>query len=51
LPLAVRRAELEALGHRVRVTSLTSGLHGIARDGNGWRGGADPRLEGIARGD
>lgn len=49
--LAARRAEFEALGHRVRVTELTSGLHGIARDGAGWRGGADPRLEGVARGD
>jgi gamma-glutamyltranspeptidase / glutathione hydrolase len=49
--LAARRAELESLGHRVRVTELTSGLHGIARDGDGWRGGADLRLEGVARGE
>jgi gamma-glutamyltranspeptidase / glutathione hydrolase len=30
---------------------LTSGLHGIERVPGGWRGGADPRRAGIARGD
>lgn len=49
--LAAQSAELEARGHRVRRATLTSGLHGIEAVGTGWRGGADPRLEGIARGD
>lgn len=49
--LAARGAELEALGHRVRHATLASGLHGIEPVGTGWRGGADPRLEGVARGD
>jgi len=42
---------LTALGHDVRVIPLTSGLHGIGRNGDGWHGGADPRLGGIALGD
>jgi gamma-glutamyltranspeptidase / glutathione hydrolase len=50
-PLAARRAEFEARGHRVRTVVLPSGLHGIERAAPGWRGGADPRLDGVARGD
>lgn len=42
---------LELLGHRVRLTDMTSGLHGIQRTGTGWSGAADPRREGVARGD
>lgn len=49
--LAARGAEFEARGHRVRAVTLTSGLHGIESTPAGWRGGADPRLEGVARGD
>jgi gamma-glutamyltranspeptidase/glutathione hydrolase len=41
---------LRALGHDVRSTVLTSGLHGIERTRDGWQGGADPRREGIAKG-
>lgn len=41
---------LAAMGHAVRVTDMTSGLHGIMRVGNEWQGGADPRREGIAKG-
>ncbi len=37
-------------GHDVRLSTLESGLHGIERVGGGWRGGADPRREGVARG-
>ena len=36
--------------HEVRVVDLPSGLHGIMRTANGWQGGADPRREGIAKG-
>jgi gamma-glutamyltranspeptidase / glutathione hydrolase len=50
-PLAARAAEFEALGHRVQAVPLPSGLHGIERAGDGWRGGADPRLDGVARGE
>ena len=46
---------LVARGHAVREVELTSGLHGIQRIGvHGapmWFGGADPRREGVARGD
>jgi gamma-glutamyltranspeptidase / glutathione hydrolase len=48
-------AELKARGHKVRETEQNSGLHGIERiDVHGvplWYGGADPRREGIAKGD
>jgi len=50
-PLAARGAEFAARGHKIRVTELASGLHGIERTATGWRGGADPRLDGVARGD
>jgi len=50
-PLAARAAEFAARGHKVRVAELASGLHGIERNATGWRGGADPRLDGVARGD
>ena len=49
-PLGARRAEFIARGHRVREAELASGLHGIERTATGWRGGADPRLDGVARG-
>jgi gamma-glutamyltranspeptidase / glutathione hydrolase len=49
--LAARAAEFQILGHVVRHASLISGLHGIERAADGWRGGADPRTEGVARGD
>ena len=42
---------LQALGHTVRIRDLNSGLHGIERVDGELRGGADPRREGIARGD
>jgi gamma-glutamyltranspeptidase/glutathione hydrolase len=41
---------LIARGHEVRLIEQTSGLHGIERLRSGWRGGADPRREGVARG-
>jgi len=49
--LAARTAEFQARGHTVRQAKLASGLHGIEPAATGWRGGADPRLEGVARGD
>jgi gamma-glutamyltranspeptidase/glutathione hydrolase len=53
-----RRTEIEELGdalaergHVLNFTFPTSGLHGIERVPGGWRGGADPRREGVAKGD
>ncbi|TMH40851.1 MAG: gamma-glutamyltransferase [Betaproteobacteria bacterium] len=37
-------------GHEVELAPLESGLHGIERVPGGWRGGADPRREGVAKG-
>jgi gamma-glutamyltranspeptidase/glutathione hydrolase len=45
------RDELERRNHVVEILPLTSGLHGIERVPGGWRGGADPRREGTAKGD
>ncbi len=48
-------AGLRALGHEVVERDLTSGLQAIMRrptgEGGGWLGGADPRREGVVRGD
>jgi gamma-glutamyltranspeptidase/glutathione hydrolase len=41
---------LEARGHDVEETPLVSGLHAVERVPGGWRGAADPRREGKARG-
>jgi gamma-glutamyltranspeptidase / glutathione hydrolase len=41
---------LAARGHLVELHELPSGVHGIERVPGGWRGGADPRREGVARG-
>jgi gamma-glutamyltranspeptidase/glutathione hydrolase len=47
--------ELKARGHVVRLTEQNSGLHGIQRlsihGQDFWFGGADPRREGVAKGD
>ena len=45
------RGPLEALGHEVKISEQNSGLHGIWRSPGGWSGGADPRREGVARGE
>lgn len=42
---------LEKRGHVLNFSEQTSGLHGIERIANGWRGGADPRREGVAKGE
>jgi gamma-glutamyltranspeptidase/glutathione hydrolase len=42
---------LAARGHVINYARLTSGLHGIEHVPGGWRGGADPRREGIAAGE
>jgi gamma-glutamyltranspeptidase/glutathione hydrolase len=49
-PAATTEA-LRARGHRVTEAALTSGVQAIRRDAAGLQGGADPRREGVARGD
>jgi gamma-glutamyltranspeptidase/glutathione hydrolase len=43
--------QLRARGHEVVAIEFTSGLHLVERVKGGWRGGADPRREGVPRGD
>ena len=45
------KSELEALGHKVRIRAMTSGLHAIRVKQDGLWGAADPRREGVALGD
>ncbi len=45
------RSGLAARGHDVRVHEMTSGVHAIRRVGGEWVGAADPRREGVARGE
>ena len=49
-PLATVQA-LRARGAEVREQEMTSGLQGIQRTPTGFFGGADPRREGVVRGD
>jgi gamma-glutamyltranspeptidase/glutathione hydrolase len=49
-PASVLEA-LRARGHEPVEISLPSGLQGIQRTPSGWFGGADPRREGVVRGD
>ncbi|HEX4302605.1 MAG TPA: gamma-glutamyltransferase [Rhizomicrobium sp.] len=44
-------AQLTAMGHTVVTRDLESGLHIIQRVPGGYRGGADPRRDGVALGD
>ena len=45
-------AQLRTMGHTIRIPQVEgSGLHGIAKVGNGYVGAADPRRDGIALGD
>jgi gamma-glutamyltranspeptidase / glutathione hydrolase len=48
--LAPLAKPLAARGHVVELLTLTSGAHGVERVPGGWRGGADPRREGVAKG-
>ena len=56
-PLERLKPELERRGHTVNLMELTSGTHSLQRDVSTkskvkhWRGGADPRREGVVRGD
>ena len=44
-------AGVSARDHRVSETDMTSGVQAIQRTPSGWFGGADPRREGVAKGD
>lgn len=44
------QADLEKLGHNVKVIDLNSGLHGVMLKDGKLIGGADPRREGVAVG-
>ena len=45
------KKQLEAMGHKVSVVDITSGLNGITIGKDGMEGGADPRRLGIALGE
>ena len=49
--LAALAGRLRALGHEVQVRRHEGGLTAIRREGDGWGGGADPRRDGVAKGD
>lgn len=49
--LADREPALEAMGHNVKLLPFPSGVHAIVVGPDGLEGGADPRREGVARGD
>ncbi len=42
---------LRKLGHQVQVRRHEGGLTAIRRKGDGWEGGADPRRDGVAKGE
>jgi gamma-glutamyltranspeptidase / glutathione hydrolase len=50
-PLANEADALRAMGHQVQVRSHEGGLTGVRRVGDGWEGGADPRRDGVAKGE
>ena len=50
-PLAGEADALRDLGHQVQVRSHEGGLTGVRRVGDGWEGGADPRRDGVAKGE
>ena len=43
--------ELEAMGHKVRRSVMTSGIQMIVRENHYLKGGADPRREGVVLGE
>jgi gamma-glutamyltranspeptidase/glutathione hydrolase len=50
-PVAALAPSLELLGDTVRILPMTSGLAGIQRVPGGWLAAADPRREGVPRGE
>ncbi len=50
-PVAALAPKMQALGAQVWIANQTSGGQAIVRTKDGWMGGADPRREGVVRGD
>ena len=50
-PGAKQADALRGLGHEVQVRRHEGGLAAIRRTGDGWQGAADPRRDGVARGE
>jgi gamma-glutamyltranspeptidase/glutathione hydrolase len=50
-PIAAHADALRALGHQVQVHPHQGGLTGVRRLDDGWEGGADPRRDGVAKGE
>ena len=48
---AEQLSDLRGRGHQIVETDLTSGLQVLLRVPGGWLGGADPRREGVVRGE
>ncbi|OUR75293.1 gamma-glutamyltransferase [Alphaproteobacteria bacterium 46_93_T64] len=48
--IADHKTALEAMGYKVKIRTLNSGLHGIRVTAQGLQGGADPRREGVVLG-
>jgi len=48
--VAASKSQLEAMGYKVKIRLLNSGLHGIRVTDGGLQGGADPRREGVVLG-
>ena len=48
---AAQADALRGLGHEVQVRRHEGGLAAIRRTGDGWQGAADPRRDGVARGE
>jgi gamma-glutamyltranspeptidase/glutathione hydrolase len=48
--LSQLKSALERKGHTVKISDMTSGIHGILKTKQGWQGAADPRREGTAVG-
>jgi gamma-glutamyltranspeptidase/glutathione hydrolase len=44
------QAALEKMGHKIKITDITSGIHAITVDAKTLQGGADPRRNGVAGG-
>ena len=49
--LAAQADALRAMGHQIQIRAHEGGLTAIRREGDGWAGGADPRRDGVAKGD
>ncbi|HEY6578107.1 MAG TPA: gamma-glutamyltransferase, partial [Rhizomicrobium sp.] len=50
-PIVEYASELTAMGHRVIVRPMASGLNIVERVPGGYLGGSDPRRDGVAKGE